>query len=251
LIALLAFRDHLPHDIRNALREEAGQWMFGTQINPDWPANWHEVYLHKAVEKELAGTVKRIMLKAADKLPKVRKAERWELERAIDKAIERHLRDLIDAARLPPRVRKWESEIADKKAVMADAAAEHRKALKAEVRQFETERDNARTLMQGLTSSWNYPEVPAATQEPTQYGDGLPDSPGVYFVWSSDRVAYVGQSIRLSGRATKGHERIEQGDLLSWLEFPVETLDFAESFYIGVARPPRNFGTRAKCRLEG
>lgn len=69
----------------------------------------------------------------------------------------------------------------------------------------------------------------------------LPDRPGIYFVWSGDRVVYVGQSIKLSSRChLKRHDKIKDEDWISWLEMPAADLYFAECFYIGILQPERN-----------
>jgi hypothetical protein len=77
----------------------------------------------------------------------------------------------------------------------------------------------------------------------------VPAKSGVYFVWCGSLVEYVGQSVCLSNRANiANHQNIHDGDELSWLEYPRGQLDFAESYYIGVCCPRRNFGKNAAWR---
>ncbi|PYI55332.1 MAG: hypothetical protein DMC62_03425, partial [Verrucomicrobia bacterium] len=84
--------------------------------------------------------------------------------------------------------------------------------------------------------------VPPPKVEATRLGEGLPNVSGIYFVWSDDRVVYVGQSRRLCGRCIiGGHHAIGDGDMLSWVEEPIGQLKYAEAFYIGVLKPERNF----------
>lgn len=94
----------------------------------------------------------------------------------------------------------------------------------------------------------DYPRVP--TEEyvhANATGEGVPEICGVYFVWEGDIVAYIGQSINLQKRLrTVGHNHVRDGDRVSWLEFSEQDLDFAESFYIGICRPHRNFGRERK-----
>jgi hypothetical protein len=88
-----------------------------------------------------------------------------------------------------------------------------------------------------------YPPIPPLRLPATCDGDGLPESSGVYFVRDEyGDIVYVGQSINLSKRATLSHPNIFDGEWVGYLEFPAATLLYAESFYIGVSRPPRNFG---------
>lgn len=90
----------------------------------------------------------------------------------------------------------------------------------------------------------NYPPVPAPKlvvgKEPLTQ---VPKGPGVYFVWGDiHTVDYVGQSVNLKRRCKRWHDRIHVGDLLSWLELPIEELTFHEAYYIGLCRPGRNGG---------
>jgi len=95
-----------------------------------------------------------------------------------------------------------------------------------------------------------YPEVPNGRFPATEDGVGLPGSPGVYFVWeNASAIVYVGQSVRLSQRATTKHENIMSEDWISFVEIPRADLLYAEAFYIGVCRPRRNFGA-FQARLE-
>jgi hypothetical protein len=91
-----------------------------------------------------------------------------------------------------------------------------------------------------------YPDIPEPTQLACLKPTGIPRSPGVYFVWRDERIIYVGRSINLCQRVTLYHEKIQQGDHVSWLEFCLPDLNFAECFYIGVARPYLNFSNTIK-----
>lgn len=88
-------------------------------------------------------------------------------------------------------------------------------------------------------------ELPSKRSTKAADDSPIPAAPGVYFAWSGDRVEYVGQSKNLKSRCRFGHENLLQGDIVSWLEFPLEQLNFAESYYIGILQPSRNFGVRA------
>lgn len=92
----------------------------------------------------------------------------------------------------------------------------------------------------------SYPEIPQSVIEAPQKvkGSAMPEISGVYFVWCDGEVQYVGQSINLQKRVTLSHEKIFEGDRISWLPFETWQLNFAESYYIGIAMPSRNFGSR-------
>lgn len=90
-----------------------------------------------------------------------------------------------------------------------------------------------------------YPEVPFAMGKVSKSAT-LPNEAGVYFAWNANRVVYVGQSINLGQRVRCGHHCLDEGQDVSWLLFHVDELNFAESFYIGVCRPSRNFGNRKR-----
>jgi hypothetical protein len=96
--------------------------------------------------------------------------------------------------------------------------------------------------MTNLEMASRYPEVP----KPTQFLPGVrgvPESSGVYFFFDPEvegPPVYVGCSLNLKQRITRGHESRKLGDAVSWLEFAIEETPYAEAFYIGIYRPIRN-----------
>jgi len=122
-------------------------------------------------------------------------------------------------------------------------------------------KDRMRSTIEGINTLYAehiYPPVPLAPMAdipssskkgsgriPEEEG-GIPECSGVYFIWSDGVVTYVGQSVSLAGRVVKSHERVAEGDRVSWVPINKCDLDFAESFYIGILRPYRNFGIRSK-----
>jgi hypothetical protein len=96
-----------------------------------------------------------------------------------------------------------------------------------------------------------YQNVPLPMLTATREGTGVPAVSGIYFVYSSSLVAYVGQSINLNSRCRLGnHHAIYDGEQIAWLPCPVEQLNFSEAFYIGVTKPNRNFGGRVHRTIE-
>jgi hypothetical protein len=90
-----------------------------------------------------------------------------------------------------------------------------------------------------------YPNVPPPIIEVSKYPDTIPSCSGIYFAWVNGIVEYVGQSINLLSRCRIGHHRLLEGDKLSWVEIDRAQLNFAESYYIGILKPIRNFGAKA------
>lgn len=94
-----------------------------------------------------------------------------------------------------------------------------------------------------------YPDIPAPFLVPHKEGHGLPECPGIYFIWRGDVIIYVGQSIKLSGRARLGtHHVLKASHRLSYLCIDPRELTWAECYYIGLTRATENFGQAASHR---
>lgn len=112
--------------------------------------------------------------------------------------------------------------------------------VRCELKQAEIELKQAEIKIKTRT----YPQVP--TEPVVIVGcDTCPDASGIYFVWKDGQVAYVGQSSSLRKRVRTGHTNIYRGEEVSWLEFPLNELLYAESYYIAICRPSRN-GTKQR-----
>lgn len=89
-----------------------------------------------------------------------------------------------------------------------------------------------------------YPPVPTPTIKPTIEGTDIPEESGIYFIWSGQKLKYVGQSINLSRRLRlENHHKLEESDLISFVLIPKHLLLYAECFYIGAMKPTSNGGT--------
>jgi hypothetical protein len=90
----------------------------------------------------------------------------------------------------------------------------------------------------------SYPDIPVLPRfRPHREGQGLPESAGVYFLWAGDAVDYVGKSMRRNDRLRLGmHHVLRDDHLISFLLFDQQVLAFAEYYYIGLVKPPFNFG---------
>lgn len=95
----------------------------------------------------------------------------------------------------------------------------------------------------------SYQSIPKPMLEVDRNITGIPNTSGIYFVWSGKVIVYVGQSINLKNRLNpSSHEHINYGDYISYLEIDRSDLQFAEAFFIGLLRPVRNFGQKAHHR---
>lgn len=94
------------------------------------------------------------------------------------------------------------------------------------------------------TMEKRYPAVPAPIPHlvPNIDGNGLPESPGVYFLWCNNEVEYVGMSVRLNKRVRfPYHHVLRQDHLISFLNFEDQQAAFkAERWYIGLLQPKYN-----------
>jgi hypothetical protein len=99
------------------------------------------------------------------------------------------------------------------------------------------------TAARGTVSVHEYPPPPSvyyARWECT--GQHHPTGPGVYFALDRKGVCkYVGKAKNLK-RRLQSHDKIDcVYDFIAWIEFPLELLDYAEFYYIGLMKPYANF----------
>jgi hypothetical protein len=96
-----------------------------------------------------------------------------------------------------------------------------------------------------------YPDAPRGRIVPTRHGVGVPECPGIYFLWSGDECEYVGRSVRLGSRLRLGsHHVLTEDHRISFLPFEHDELAWVEYYYIGVMRPAKNFGRLAPHRRK-
>lgn len=70
----------------------------------------------------------------------------------------------------------------------------------------------------------------------------FPNYPGIYFLMKDDEIVYVGQSTRLCARLAGhvGQPGMKEFNRISWVEVPIEDLNFMEAAYILFYRPKHN-----------
>lgn len=95
--------------------------------------------------------------------------------------------------------------------------------------------EHSAELARMMTEAGDY----AMEDAPSPIESDWPSKPGIYFVWSEGTVVYVGKSRSLK-RRLGSHEKIQEGDKVSWLLMPLKEIHFAELFYIWKYRPVRN-----------
>ena len=88
-----------------------------------------------------------------------------------------------------------------------------------------------------------YPDIPTVDKISLSDRGLIPSASGIYFVWLDDVCEYVGQSKNLRNRVCPTHPKISSFDKFTFLPFAESDLNFAESYYIGIMRPRRNFMT--------
>lgn len=98
----------------------------------------------------------------------------------------------------------------------------------------------------------DYPGVPEPWIVPSKICTGLPEAPGIYFLWNGDEVEYVGKSVKLNARLKLGyHDYLDKHHRISFILCDEDKLDFTECFYIGILRPEFNFRiTRIRARIK-
>jgi len=95
----------------------------------------------------------------------------------------------------------------------------------------------------GNFCDYNYKPAPTIGTPLEQLQDiDIPYRSGIYFAFDKNKIVYVGKSVNLQGRIKPGHKKLKKSDDIAWLEYPIRLLNFAESFYIGICKPRRNFG---------
>jgi hypothetical protein len=158
----------------------------------------------------------------------------------IKKAIE--LRD--ELSRLDELKREWRRWVAEE---LQSARKKKNKAIRdcnAARQKLADVSCDIRHYTEGIVTKNGFEPVPEPLLQYDGYGTGLPQTSGVYFAWQNGTVQYVGQSINLSSRCVRSHQKLQEGDLLSYVLVAKEQLNFAEAFYIGILKPRRNFGER-------
>lgn len=103
----------------------------------------------------------------------------------------------------------------------------------------------------GNHCDYNYNPVPTTVIPLEQLQDiDIPYGSGIYFAFSNNKVVYVGKSRNLASRIKPGHKKLKKSDDIAWLKYPVRLLDFAESYYIGICKPERNFGDNKEIEYD-
>lgn len=161
----------------------------------------------------------------------------------IGQAIADEARSLIRASKIPASALDADQVASELRLQESSRIADQFAEKKVELRRLSKRVNDLRRKAQHFMTFEDimYPPVPQPSIAPSLYGDGLPESSGIYFVWEEGLVVYVGQSINLKRRANLTHLKIGKTDVLSFVLCRRENLDFTECHYIGKCRPLRNF----------
>jgi len=74
---------------------------------------------------------------------------------------------------------------------------------------------------------------------------------GIYFLWKSDEIEYVGRSNCIGSRLSPSHHRAQSGHRVSVVSMPIPDSWIAECFYIWKYRPPLNGPVRKAADTAG
>jgi hypothetical protein len=163
---------------------------------------------------------------------------------AFEEAIRRHYTELLELLNAPTVARDLRKTVRRYEAHLATLRAQRERFVAA----IQQARATLATLEAVGVEDLRYPPMPAPSLVPSEPGDGLPASTGVYALWQEPIVDYVGKSVCLQARVRLGtHHRLRAEHRISYVELPEPLLRWAEPYYIGTLRPWLNgaSGSRA------
>ena len=222
------------------------QHCFGDRVPPEFSA---------AQQRRLAEILARVAREAVNKvnrsLPSDSSDYRIHLQAALRNIVADHCKVLLAASTVSDAKIKARIEAEVERNEMRRALANELKSSRKRLRRLKKEIAHAKATLliaaNGHCELHQYGAVPAPMVEASHSAQGIPAVSGIYFVWAGGKVVYVGQSVRLSSRcAIRNHHAIFAGEMLSWVPEPLPRLNVAESFYIGILKPERNFGGRGR-----
>ena len=170
------------------------------------------------------------------------------LERVFCEALAKQQDKFLAVVRESPSRVVLAKEIADQRRALRQELTNELRGARQRLKDLGTQEQRALQRLHDIQAAASriatpYPDIPPPTITPTKYGDNLPGESGIYFFWNGGCVQYVGQSINISQRVHLGsHEKLRSDDAIGWVLVPRAELNYAEAFYIGIMKPPRNFG---------
>jgi hypothetical protein len=170
----------------------------------------------------------------------------------FEKLINSKCNKIIQAAKCPPKIlsklKDLDEQKKNQRKILAENLSSGRKRLRELNKQIidrEQRLEHIRTII--IHENTMYPQVTPPSITPTPEATGLPVTSGIYFIWENNVIEYVGQSTNLNARLRLySHNRIQETDMISFVEIPKHMLTWAECFYIGILHPTRNGGTPAR-----
>ncbi len=219
-----------------------------TQNSLRFPQNLVHQF-QKAFERAVVNQSDRLVL-AAQVGPGTHKKLAQEAERR--KTVRQALAKELQAAR--NRLGQLKAALSTTEQVIHQQALEYEKAERDRMAQnlrvmrttYRTLRDRYTQLHQHISvplDAHAWPAIPGPIISASHPSAVLPDVSGVYFLWVDSTIEYVGRAVRLSDRLRLGsHHILRKEHAISWVAIDPGSLAWAESYYIGVVRPPLNFG---------
>lgn len=203
----------------------------------------------EAILREICGSV---LSDRSIRYPTRIKDLRLRIERTVEDAIMRHCDKLVKAAQAKSTMKKTQEKIKEKEKEARAELAKNLRFSRNRLREIEKEMVHKTDSLEKLQLASNYPAPPPPEIKANKRGLGLPETCGIYFIWERGVIVYVGQSVRLSRRLRIGHhEKLREGNLISYIEFSENELYWAECYYIGTTCPTRNGPLRHRNRKTG
>lgn len=168
--------------------------------------------------------------------------------------LERHVQALIDGVNHAQRQLRMVNRELDTVEVTRAKIAEQRKKWAARLITVRHKRWKLQEIIRSLGEQaaqvpanidrFDYPVIPSAAITPTTEAADIPEASGIYFLWRSARVEYVGKSVNLRNRLRLSkHHALKADHRISFLIMPRDQLSWAEHYYIGILRPKANGGS--------
>lgn len=232
------------------------------KLKRDLKSDWHKFSYNTA--KNMEGIVEDVIYRQCNKILtaskiKINSHKLIEEIKRRRKEARSHLADELRASRKTLRELHWKIKYAEieanrlvkeKEILMRKDVAQRLISGREKLKRLKENYDN-------LSKSWStrdyrdysineYPSIPLPHSAPDNIGSGLPSTAGVYFLWDKDEIVYVGQAKRLCERVRLGsHHVLTEEHKISFVFVKYNELNWAESYYIGVAKPKLNFGKRS------
>lgn len=235
-------------------------------LKKDIKSNFNQFSFYTA--KQMEGLIEKVVIRECDRILSAAKVKP-DVHKLIAEIKRRRkearslLADELRSSKNKLKALQWKIENAEVEA--SRLVREKENLMRKDVAQrLKTGREKLKRLNQNyndLSETWadncfqtkgeQYPPIPSPQINPDGQGAGLPRTSGIYFLWDENEIVYVGQARRLCDRLRLGgHHVMTKNHRISFVFTKPHELNWAECYYIGIAKPRLNFGKRAVHREE-